>query len=100
MFRLFFSLKQVLFDQKYLSQLETGNYATIKYKYAKTVPTGKAWSVILNKKGYYEPIRKFDGSPDRPFLRKFKTPGEFPLYSFNQYRSIMNHQAAAAPSPQ
>ena len=87
-------------DQKYLSQLETGNYATIKYKYAQSVPPGKAWSVILNTKGYYEPIREFEGSPDRSFLRKFKTPGELAWYSLNQYRSVLNQKAAAAASLQ
>lgn len=87
-------------DQKYLGQLETGNYAMIKYKCTQSVPPGKAWSVILNTKGYYEPIREFEGSPDRSFLRKFKAPGELALYSLNQYRSVLNHQAGVAASPQ
>ena len=86
-------------DGNYMAQPETGNYANIKYKYQGPGIPGKAYSIILATSGYYEPIREFDGDPDRKFLRNFRKPGELAAYSKGLYESIINQGPTIALQP-
>ena len=83
-------------DEKYLRQLETGDYATLKYKFDKPVSSGKSYSVVFATKGYYEPIREYSGKPDLAFLKKFREPGMLSAYSKNMYQSIIKNQSIIA----
>lgn len=77
-------------DGNYMAQPETGNYTILRYKYQGSGIPGKAYSIVLATSGYYEPIRDFDGDPDRKFLRNFRKPGELAAYSKGLYESIIN----------
>jgi len=83
-------------DEKYLAQLETGNYATLKYKFAKQTEPDKSYSVVFVTKGYYEPIREYTGKPDIAFLKSFREPGSMSRFSKNKYQSIIKEQSIIA----
>lgn len=77
-------------DDQYLTQLEAGNYAILKYIFGNPISPSKSYSLIVLGKGYYEPVRKYDNKPDREFLKKFRKPGELAAFSKRKYLSIMN----------
>lgn len=83
-------------DEKYLAQLETGNYATIKYKFDKPLAPGKSYSVVLATHGYYEPIREYSGKPNTAFLKQFREPGAMAAFSKDKYQSIIRNQSIIA----
>jgi hypothetical protein len=83
-------------DEKYVSQLETGNYVTLKYKFDKPVTPGRSYSVVLETKGYYVPIRAYSGKPNINFIKKFKEPGALSAFSKDKYRSIIKNQSIIA----
>ncbi len=83
-------------DEKYLTQLETGNYATIKYKFDKPFIPGKSYDVVLATRGYYEPIREYSGKPNTAFLKKFREPGAMAAFSKDKYQSIKRNQSTIA----
>lgn len=83
-------------DEKYLTQSETGEFATLKYKFDKSVTSGRSYSVVLDTKGYYEPIREYSGKPDIAFLKKFKVPGAMAAFSREKYNSILKYQSIMA----
>ncbi len=87
-------------DEKYLTQLESGNYATLKYKFDKPINSGKSYSVVLATKGYYEPIRDYSGKPNLAFLKKFKEPGAMAAFSKYKYQSIIRNQSIIALNSQ
>ncbi|MCH6232382.1 hypothetical protein [Cognataquiflexum rubidum] len=74
-------------DGIYLEQHQIGNRAYLTYdvrEYSKE----KAYSAFLYTKGYYEPIREYEGPADRKFLTKFLEPGAFPDFSRNKYQEV------------
>jgi hypothetical protein len=74
-------------DGIYLEQHHIGNRAYLTYdvsEYSKE----KAYSAFLYTKGYYEPIREYEGPADRKFLTKFLQPGAFPDFSRNKYQEV------------
>ncbi|HET9824725.1 MAG TPA: hypothetical protein VFP87_05295, partial [Chitinophagaceae bacterium] len=83
-------------DDKFLTQLEIGNYATLKYKMTRATNPAKSYSVVLATKGYYEPVRNYSGNPDLDFLKRFKEPGAMGNFSKYQYQSIIRNQKVIA----
>lgn len=71
-------------DGIYLEQPSIGNKAYIKYQIA-DFSKGKSYSTFLHTKGYYEPIREYQGPADRKFLSKFNKEGAFSDFSRRRY---------------
>ena len=74
-------------DGIYLSQPVPGNMVTLQYK-CKPQQSNSARSYILHTKGYYEHVRDFKGSPNVSFLKQFKQPNAFPLFSLQLYKKF------------
>jgi hypothetical protein len=83
-------------DERYLSQPGIGNYATLKYKFDRQPSAGKTYSVTFATKGYYEPIREYEGKPNLVALKKFKESGAMSDFSKTKYQSIINTQSIIA----
>lgn len=71
-------------DGNYLEQPVIGNKAFIKYQFA-NFSKEKSYSAFLHTKGYYEPIREYQGPADRKFLSKFNKDGAFSDFSRRRY---------------
>lgn len=82
-------------DRDYLAQLEIGNRAFIKYYFQDFNPQ-LHYSAFLFTKGYYEPIRDFQGPMNRKFLTKFRNPGEFTKFSLVSYQKLIEYSYAQA----
>lgn len=74
-------------DGLYLEQHQVGNRAYLTYQ-VDDFSEEKAYSAFLFTKGYYEPIREYEGPADRKFLTKFLEPGAFPDFSRNKYQEV------------
>lgn len=74
-------------DGIYLEQHQIGNRAFLTYQ-VENFSTDKAYSAFLHTKGYYEPIREYEGPADRKFLTKFLEPGAFPDFSKDKYLEV------------
>ena len=74
-------------DGIYLEQHQVGNRAYITYPVS-GYSLEKGYSAFLYTKGYYEPIREYDGPANRKFLTKFLEPGAFPDFSKNKYQEL------------
>lgn len=74
-------------DGIYLEQLEIGNRAYLSYAFDQ-YEEGKNYSVFLKSKGYYEPIREFEGPANKKYLAKFKQSGFFSDFSLKNYLDI------------
>lgn len=75
-------------DDLYFAQPEPGMVAELHYP-AVPIPDGKAQSVFLHAKGYYEHVRDYAGVPDFSELKKFREPGHFSEYSQNEYLLLL-----------
>jgi hypothetical protein len=75
-------------DGIYLEQHEIGNRAYITYE-VREYSNEKAYSAFLYTKGYYEPIREYEGPANRKFLTKFLKAGAFPDFSKNKYHEVI-----------
>lgn len=74
-------------DDQYLQQLRPGSEVTLTYQPQQpNQPLNPQRSVFLRTKGYYEPIRAYEGVPDLPALYGFRKPGRFIEYSKEQYQ--------------
>jgi hypothetical protein len=74
-------------DGIYLEQHQVGNRAYITYHVTGYSPE-KGYSAFLHTRGYYEPIREYEGPANRKFLTKFLVPGAFPDFSKNKYQEL------------
>ena len=62
-------------DKLYLKQNNIGDNVTLFYDLNQ--PPGLQTSLFLHVKGYYEPIKNYEGKPDWPYLMEFNKPGRF-----------------------
>ncbi|WP_194775891.1 hypothetical protein [Pararhodonellum marinum] len=74
-------------DGHYLEQHHIGNRAYLTYKVEDFDPL-QTYAAFLLSKGYYEPIREFEGKADRKFLVQFKNPQALPSFSLKRYLEI------------
>ena len=74
-------------DGKYLTQKIAGEYVDLSYR-TSPIPEGKERSIFIKTKGYYNYIRDYKGIPDFPELLKFKKPGYFTKFSFEELKNI------------
>lgn len=71
-------------DFLYYEQPIPGNSALVNYEFP-NYSEGKSYSAFLITKGYYEPVRDFEGSANRKFLTYFKKPGAFQEFSRKRF---------------
>jgi hypothetical protein len=74
-------------DGVYLEQQQIGNRAYLTY-HVGDFSNEKSYSAFLYTKGYYEPIREYEGPANRKFLTKFREPGAFPDFSKYKYQEV------------
>ncbi|MCR9016818.1 hypothetical protein [Aquiflexum gelatinilyticum] len=74
-------------DGIYLEQLQIGNRAYLTYQ-VNDFSKEKEYSAFFYTKGYYEPIREFEGPTNKKFLTKFREPGAFPDFSKYKYQEV------------
>jgi hypothetical protein len=85
-------------DGVYMEQPEVGNRAYLTYQFENYNPN-QSYSAFLHTRGYYEPIREFEGKADRKFLTQFKNPGMLPNFSLQRYLEISQGKYLADKSP-
>ncbi len=83
-------------DSLYLRQPVPGNFATITYNWNRQPAAGNVYSVILHTRGYYEPVRDYNGPAATEALKKFREPGALARFSLSRYQQIpKDHQVIA-----
>lgn len=85
-------------DGIFMEQHEVGNRAYLTYRFENYNPN-QTYAAFLHTKGYYEPIREFDGKADRKFLTQFKKDGMLPTFSLHRYLEISQSQYLTDQSP-
>lgn len=81
-------------DGTYLEQPVPGNVVTLEYK-PKPMNENKMQSYILHTRGYYTHVRDLKGAPKISFLKQFKKPGAFPIYSRQLYKQFVKTNMAS-----
>lgn len=82
-------------DKQYLDQPQPGNAAVLTYRLQQAVAEGRATSVVLHTRGYYEHVRHYKGKPRLTFLRGFKETGAFAAFSRQKYDYVRTQNIIA-----
>lgn len=77
-----------------MAQPNIGDMVEITYEAPARISAHKNCAVFLHTKGYYEPIRDYDGLPQISELQKFKEPGYFMKYSLDEFLNSMEIELA------
>ncbi|UYZ64359.1 hypothetical protein [Hymenobacter weizhouensis] len=85
-------------DHTYLRQLQAGTEVRLTYRPAglPAAAPARRTTAFLHTKGYYEPIRQYQGLPDVTELYSFQRPGRFIEFSKEKYRQSYQQMAVAA----
>lgn len=75
-------------DGNYLTQLEIGNEALLKFDAPLQTSENQAISVFLHTRGYYEYIRNFEGRPNLAKMRKVNKEAGFAHYAKEELLEI------------
>ena len=75
-------------DKIYLEQAKTGDKLYLSYDFKEYDPS-KTYTAFVHTKGFYEPIRNYQGPVDRRFVMQFNEPGIFASFSRNTYRELV-----------
>ncbi|MDO8896732.1 MAG: hypothetical protein Q7V19_03710 [Bacteroidales bacterium] len=75
-------------DRNYLYQPDVGNEVVITYA-APAPNEGRAQTVFLHSRGYYEYIRDYKNKPDLSYLKSFRKEGAFTRFSKNHYNKLV-----------
>lgn len=71
-------------DRRYYKQPSPGDHVILDFASPPDQP-GKATSVLLHTKGYYEHVRNYTDQPDREKLEAFRLPGRMSQYSYELF---------------
>jgi hypothetical protein len=71
-----------------LYQPDVGNEVVITYA-APAPNEGRAQTVFLHSRGYYEYIRDYKNKPDLSYLKSFRKEGAFTRFSKNHYNKLV-----------